>query len=67
MAPSSPASARTPPPVSGALAGRNGPSERRGSDRIDCADLLIGLARVGRGVTAAGLVPATPDPVPAGT
>ncbi|GGY16396.1 hypothetical protein GCM10010299_21540 [Streptomyces tanashiensis] len=30
-------------------------SERHGSDRIDCEDLLIGLARVGRGVSAAVL------------
>ncbi|WP_338894290.1 Clp protease N-terminal domain-containing protein [Streptomyces sp. TG1A-60] len=47
-------------------------SEQQGSDRIDCEDLLIGLARVGRGVAAAvladaGFDPATLDPAPAET
>ncbi|MFF4271186.1 hypothetical protein [Streptomyces sp. NPDC001536] len=35
---------------------------RRGSDRIDCDDLLIGLAQVGRGVAADVLVAAGFDP-----
>ncbi|MEB3964439.1 hypothetical protein OKJ48_30035 [Streptomyces kunmingensis] len=46
-------------------------SEQSGSDRIDCHDLLIGLARVGRGVAAdvlaeAGFDPAELDAIPAG-
>lgn len=41
-------------------------SEQNGSDRIDCDDLLIGLAQVGRGVAAdilaeAGFAPTTLD------
>lgn len=45
-------------------------SERNGSERIDCDDLLIGLAQVGRGVAAnvlteAGFVPAALDATPA--
>lgn len=44
-------------------------SEQHGSDRIGCEDLLIGLARVGRGVAAAvltdaGFDPAGDDPAP---
>ncbi|MCX4906696.1 Clp protease N-terminal domain-containing protein [Streptomyces sp. NBC_00878] len=47
-------------------------SEQHGSDRIDCEDLLISLARVGRGVAAAvltdaGFDPAALDPAPAET
>ncbi|MDQ0595859.1 hypothetical protein QF037_000204 [Streptomyces canus] len=46
-------------------------SKQHGSDRIDCEDLLIGLAQVGRGVAAdvlteAGLDPAALDTMPAG-
>ncbi|CAM5626424.1 Clp R domain-containing protein OS=Streptomyces fumanus OX=67302 GN=GCM10018772_61590 PE=4 SV=1 [Streptomyces fumanus] len=46
-------------------------SEQNGSDRIDCDDLLIGLAQVGRGVAAdvlaaAGFDPAAIDATPAG-
>ncbi|MDT0484657.1 Clp protease N-terminal domain-containing protein [Streptomyces doebereineriae] len=37
-------------------------SEQHGSDRIDCEDLLIGLARVGRGVAADVLTEAGLDP-----
>ncbi|KOU56943.1 hypothetical protein ADK57_40600 [Streptomyces sp. MMG1533] len=33
-------------------------SQQKGSDRIDCDDLLIGLAQVGRGVAAAVLTEA---------
>jgi ATP-dependent Clp protease ATP-binding subunit ClpA len=33
-------------------------AEQRGHERIDCEDLLVGLARVGRGVAAAVLVEA---------
>ncbi|CAM5553839.1 Clp protease N-terminal domain-containing protein [Streptomyces fumanus] len=45
-------------------------SEQNGSDRIDCDDLLIGLAQVGRGVAAdvlaaAGFDPAAIDATPA--
>jgi ATP-dependent Clp protease ATP-binding subunit ClpA len=44
-------------------------SEQNGSDRIDCDDLLIGLAQVGRGVAAdvlteAGFDPAAIDATP---
>ncbi|WP_241827055.1 Clp protease N-terminal domain-containing protein [Streptomyces graminilatus] len=47
-------------------------SEQKGSDRIDCEDLLIGLAQVGRGAAAtvltdAGFDPATLAPAPADT
>lgn len=47
-------------------------SEQHGSDRIDCEDLLIGLARVGRGVAATvltevGFDPATLDLAPVDT
>ncbi|MET9785979.1 hypothetical protein [Streptomyces canus] len=47
-------------------------SERNGSDRIDCDDLLVGLAQVGRGVPAdvlaeAGFDPAARDTTSAGT
>ena len=46
-------------------------SEQNGSDRIDCEDLLIGLAQAGRGVAAtvltdAGFDPTTLDATPAG-
>lgn len=46
-------------------------AERNGSDRIDCDDLLIGLAQVGRGVAAdvlaeAGFDSATIDATPTG-
>ncbi|WP_328977106.1 Clp protease N-terminal domain-containing protein [Streptomyces canus] len=37
-------------------------SERNGSDRIDCDDLLVGLAQVGRGVAADVLAEAGFDP-----
>jgi hypothetical protein len=42
-------------------------SQRNGSDHIDCDDLLIGLAQVGRGVasgvlTTAGFDPAALEP-----
>lgn len=37
-------------------------SEQKGSDRIDCDDLLIGLAQVGRGVAADVLAEAGFDP-----
>ncbi|WP_367038492.1 Clp protease N-terminal domain-containing protein [Streptomyces sp. Je 1-332] len=45
-------------------------SEQKGCDRIDCDDLLIGLAQVGRGVAAdvlaeAGFAPAALDTAPA--
>ncbi|MDX3732517.1 Clp protease N-terminal domain-containing protein [Streptomyces caniscabiei] len=45
-------------------------SKQNGSDRIDCDDLLIGLAQVGRGVAAdvlteAGFAPAALDTTPA--
>jgi hypothetical protein len=41
-------------------------SEQKGSDRIDCDDLLIGLAQVGRGVAAKILADAgfAPDDTP---
>ncbi|WP_225102191.1 Clp protease N-terminal domain-containing protein [Streptomyces sp. CoH27] len=47
-------------------------SEQHGSDRIDCDDLLIGLAQVGRGVAAnvlteAGFGPASPGATTADT
>ncbi|MGV4926134.1 MULTISPECIES: Clp protease N-terminal domain-containing protein [unclassified Streptomyces] len=35
-----------------------GRSEQNSSDRIDCDDLLIGLAQVGRGVAASALTDA---------
>jgi ATP-dependent Clp protease ATP-binding subunit ClpA len=47
-------------------------SERNGSGRIDCDDLLIGLAQVGRGVAAdvlteAGFAPSALDATPEDT